>query len=68
LALFPSFDFRKSNSTSVQYATLQLKLEEEKSKHASLAQQNGFGPAFLYNLLRLVKGTAKPNTCQRRVY
>jgi hypothetical protein len=26
----------------------------EKSKHASLAQQNGFGPAFLQSLLRLV--------------
>jgi len=39
------------------------KLSEEKSKHASLAQQNGFGPAFLHRMLRLVKGTAKPNTC-----
>jgi hypothetical protein len=24
-------------------------LDEEKSKHASLAQQNGFGPAFTQN-------------------
>jgi hypothetical protein len=24
-----------------------LKLDEEKSKHASWAQQNGFGPAFV---------------------
>jgi hypothetical protein len=39
------------------------KLSEEKSKHASLAQQNGFSPAFLHTMLRLVKGTAKPNTC-----
>jgi hypothetical protein len=38
------------------------KLSEEKSKHASLAQQNGFGPAFLHRMLRLVKGTAKPDT------
>jgi hypothetical protein len=38
-------------------------LDEEKSKHASLAQQNGFNPAFLHSLLRLVKGTAKPDTC-----
>jgi hypothetical protein len=30
-------------------------LDEEKSNHASLAQQSGFGPAFLYSLLRLVK-------------
>ncbi len=26
-----------------------------------MAQQNGFGPAFLYRLLRLVKGTTKAN-------
>jgi hypothetical protein len=44
-----------------------LELDEEKSKHAGLAQQYGFGPAFLHSLLRLVKGTTKPNTCQRRV-
>jgi hypothetical protein len=24
---------------------------------------NGFGPAFFHNLPRLVKGTAKPNSC-----
>jgi hypothetical protein len=28
-------------------------------KHAGLAQQNGFGPAFWHTMLRLVKGTAK---------
>jgi hypothetical protein len=40
-----------------------LKLDEGNlSKHAGLAQQNGFGPAFLHSLLKLVKGTAKPNT------
>ncbi len=43
------------------------KLDEEKSKHAGLAQQNGFGWAFLHSLLRLVKGTAKLNTWQRRL-
>jgi hypothetical protein len=37
-------------------------LDEEKSKHAGLAQQNGFGPAFLHSLLSLVKGTTNPNT------
>jgi hypothetical protein len=31
-------------------------LDEEKSKNAGLAQQNGFGPAFLHSLLKLVKG------------
>jgi hypothetical protein len=30
------------------------KLDEEKSKHAGLAQQNGFGPQFLHFLGRLV--------------
>ncbi len=40
-----------------------LKLDKEKLKHASLAQQNGFGPTFLHSLLRLVEGTAKPITC-----
>jgi hypothetical protein len=38
-------------------------LDEEKSKQASLAQQIGFDAAFLHSLQRLVKGTAKPNTC-----
>jgi hypothetical protein len=38
-------------------------LNEEKFKHAGLAQQNGFGPAFLLRMLRLEKGTAKPYTC-----
>jgi len=37
-------------------------LDEEKSKHASLAQQNGFGPALLHRMLRLAKGTAEPST------
>ncbi len=44
-----------------------LKLDEEKSKHAGVAQQNGFGQEFVHNLLRLVTGTAQPNTCYRRV-
>jgi hypothetical protein len=42
--------------------TCKLKFDAKKSKQASLAQQNAFGPAILHNLLRLVKGTAKPNT------
>jgi hypothetical protein len=32
---------------------------KKKSKCASLAQQNGFGPAVLRSLLRVVKGTPK---------
>ncbi len=41
-------------------------MDEEKLKHISLAHQNGFGTTFLHNLLRLVKGTTKPNTCQKK--
>jgi len=41
-------------------------LDEEKSKHAGLAQQNGFGQTLLHNLLRLVKGTAKSNPRQKK--
>jgi hypothetical protein len=44
-----------------------LKLDEENSKHAGPSQHNGFGPAFLHSLPRLVKGTAKLCTWQRRV-
>jgi hypothetical protein len=40
--------------------TCKLKFDAKKSKQASLAQQTGFGPAVLHNLLRLVKVTAKP--------
>jgi hypothetical protein len=37
------------------------KLNEEKSKHAGLAQQIGFSPAFFHRmLLRLRKGIAMP--------
>jgi hypothetical protein len=38
---------------------IKRKLDEEKLKHAGLAQQNGFGTAFFHRMLRLVKGTAK---------
>jgi hypothetical protein len=42
-------------------------LDEQKSKHVSLAQQNGFGPAFLLQFAQeagwLAQGTAEPNTC-----
>jgi len=43
-------------------------LDEEKSKHAGLAQVNGFAPAaYVVSLVRLVKGAEKPCTCYRRV-
>jgi hypothetical protein len=38
-------------------------MDEEKSKHAGLAQQDGYEPAFLHSLIRLVKGTATTNSC-----
>jgi hypothetical protein len=38
---------------------LKLKLDEEKLKHAGLAQQNGFGPTVLHRLLRLAKVTGE---------
>ncbi len=39
------------------------KLNEEKSKHAGLAQEIGFSPAFLQRMLRLRKGgVAMPST------
>jgi hypothetical protein len=41
-------------------------LDEEKSKHASLAQQNDFGPTCLLFTKKLVQGTGKKLcTCQR---
>jgi hypothetical protein len=36
-----------------------VKLDEEKSKLAGLAQQNGIGRAFLHSLLRQIKGHIK---------
>jgi len=43
-----------------------LKLDEEESKHAGLAEQNGFGGVNLHHFLRLVKGTETLCTCQIR--
>ncbi len=45
--------------------TVQQIVYEEMSKLAGWTQQNGFGPAFLHRVLRLAKGTAKPNTSCR---
>jgi hypothetical protein len=42
-------------------------LDEEKSKHASLAQQKRFELAIGHRLLRVVKGTTKQKISQRRV-
>jgi hypothetical protein len=33
-------------------------------KHAGLAQQNGYGPAFWHTMLRLVKGRS---TCMKMI-
>jgi hypothetical protein len=45
----------KSIRSSAQYVTLDVKLDQEKSKHGALVQKNGFGPKILHSLLRLVK-------------
>jgi hypothetical protein len=39
---------------------------KKKPQHTSLAQQNGFGPAFVLSLLQPVKGTTKLFTFQIR--
>jgi hypothetical protein len=49
--------------THAQYMTCTVKFNEEMSKHAGLAQQNGFGLSFQHSLLRLVKGTTQGNIC-----
>jgi hypothetical protein len=36
------------------------KLDEEKSKHAGLAEKNDFGPTFLHSLLSLMHSKAPP--------
>jgi hypothetical protein len=41
-------------------------LDDEKSKHAGLAQENGFGPTFLHSLLRLVKAVREE--CNKHVF
>jgi hypothetical protein len=50
-----------STCTGAQYVALQRKLDEEMSNMP--LWQNGFGPAFLHMLQRLVEGTAKLETC-----
>jgi hypothetical protein len=40
--------------------TLNIEIGWRKVKHAGLAQRNGFSPAFLHSLLRLVKGSCAP--------
>jgi hypothetical protein len=40
-------------------------LDEEKSKHAGLAQVNGFSLAYVVSLVRLVKGAGKPEECNK---
>lgn len=40
----------KSIRSSAQYVTLDVKLDQEKSKHGALVQKNGFGPKFLHRM------------------
>jgi len=49
-------------TSCAQYVTL-FKIDEEKSKHAGLAQQTSFDPALLHSLLGLVKAPANLSTC-----
>jgi hypothetical protein len=55
----------RSSSNGAQYVALQKrKSDEAESKHVGLAQQNGFGPAFLHRRIwRLGNSTAKLNIC-----
>jgi hypothetical protein len=39
-------------------------LDKEESKHADVAQKNGFGAPFLHRLLRLIKGIVNINTAR----
>jgi hypothetical protein len=43
-----------------------IKLDEEKSKHAGLAQENGFDVAYLHSLPRSIQSLAKLGTCPKR--
>jgi hypothetical protein len=43
-----------------QCSVCKLKLAEEKWKHASLVEQNGFGPAFLTQFAEAGKRHSKP--------
>jgi hypothetical protein len=43
--------------------TCKLKLDEEKSKHAGLALQNGFDPAFFAHFAEAGKRHKKPIIC-----
>jgi hypothetical protein len=58
-----SYDGHRAAPPVLSMRPNKRKLEEEKSQHASLAEQNAFGPTFSHRMLRLVKGTAEPNTC-----
>jgi len=52
-----------SKTNSTPSVCCKTTLDEAKSKYVGSAEQNGFGRAFLHRMLRLVKGTTKPNTC-----
>jgi hypothetical protein len=54
-------DARRAALSVLNMWPFKRNLGQGKSKHPGLAQQNGFDPAFLHMMLRLVKGTAKPN-------
>jgi hypothetical protein len=59
----------RSSSNGAQYVALQKrKSDEAESKHVGLAQQNGFGPAFLHRRIwRLGNSTVPSFSCMGEV-
>lgn len=58
----------KSNSIGAQYVTLQMKIRWKEVKICRFVSAKWvLCPAIFHSLLRLVRGTAKINTCQRRM-
>jgi len=59
-----SNEAHKSSTTGAQYVALQKKIGRTKVKRCQFGfATHGFGPAFLHRMLKLVKGTSKPNIC-----
>jgi hypothetical protein len=61
------FILGKSNSKSAQLLTVHFKIRWKNVKTCRFGSAKWFWPRIKNSLLRLVKGKAKPNTCNRRV-
>ncbi len=55
----------KASQTVLGMWSSTVKLDEENSIYAGLAQENGFGSTYLYTSPWLVKGTAALCTCRK---